>query len=72
VDFTDPGEGVAVTEAVTNPLVLVPLEKLSSGEYVVEVHIDTYILTFDEEGNLVYTLLQTLKEETWKLTFKIE
>jgi hypothetical protein len=49
-----------------------PLGKLSPGEYKVEVHIDTYILTFDEEGNPVYTLLKTLKEEVWKLTFIIE
>jgi hypothetical protein len=72
VDFIDPGEGVAVTEAFTNPLVLIPLGKLSTGEYTVEVHIDTYVLTFDEQGNPLYTLLQTLREETWKLTFTIE
>ena len=72
VDFTDPGEGVAVTEAITNPLVLVPIGNLSPGEYVVEVHIDQYILTFDEQGNPVYTLVETLKEEIWKQTFVIE
>jgi hypothetical protein len=72
VNFTDPGEGVAVTEAFTNPLVLVPLGKLSPGEYVVEVHIDRYILTFDDKGRPVYTLLQTFKEELWQKTFVIE
>ena len=72
VDVVDPGEGVAVTEAVTNPLVLVPFGELDPGVYVVEVHVDTYILTFDDRGNPVYTLLQTLMEETWNLTFVIE
>ena len=72
VNFTDPGEGVFVTEAFTNPLVLVPLGKLSPGEYVVEVHIDQYILTYDKEGRPVYTLLQTFKEEVWALTFIVE
>lgn len=72
VNFTDPGEGVYVTEAFTNPLVLVPIGKLDPGEYIVEVHIDQYILTFDQEGRPVYTLLQTLKEEVWTLTFVVE
>jgi len=72
LNFTDPGEGVYVTEAFTNPLVLVPFGKLSPGEYVVEVHIDQYILTYDKEGRPVYTLLQTLKEEVWTLTFVVE
>ena len=72
VNFTDPGEGVPVTEALTNPLVLIPLGQLSPGKYVVEVHIDQYILTFDEEGKPVYTQLQTFKEEVWTLNFVIE
>jgi len=72
VNFTDPGEGVMVTEAFTNPLVLVPIGKLSPGEYVVEAHIDQYILTFDEQGRPVYTLLQTFKEELWTQKFVIE
>lgn len=72
VDVVDPGDGVAVTEAITNPLVLVPFGQLDPGAYVVEVHIDTYILTFDDQGNPVYTLLQTLMEETWSLTFVID
>ncbi|MBS7657467.1 protease complex subunit PrcB family protein [Candidatus Bathyarchaeota archaeon] len=72
VNFTNPGEGVAVTEAFTNPLVLVPLGTLSPGEYEVQVHIDTYILTYDENGNPVYTLIQTFKEELWTATFIVE
>ncbi|MCW4021230.1 MAG: protease complex subunit PrcB family protein [Candidatus Bathyarchaeota archaeon] len=72
VNFTDPGEGVYVTEAFTNPLVLVPIGKLQPGEYVVEVHIVQYILTFDEQENPVYTPLQTFAEEVWKQAFTIE
>ncbi len=72
VNFTDPGEGVFVTEAFTNPLVLFPVNRLDPGEYVVEVHIVQYIMTFDEEGNPVYRQLQTFKEEVWTQTFVIE
>ncbi|MDH5439266.1 MAG: protease complex subunit PrcB family protein [Candidatus Bathyarchaeota archaeon] len=70
-DFTDPGEGVAVTQALTNPLVLVPIGELSPGEYIVEVHIIQYIMTYDKEGNPVYTPLQTFKEEVWEQSFTI-
>jgi hypothetical protein len=72
VNLTDPGEGVIVTQALTNPLVLIPIGNLDPGEYVVEVHVAQYILTFDEQGNPVYTQLQTFKEEVWTLSFVIE
>jgi hypothetical protein len=71
-DFIDPGEGVAVTEALTNPLVLFPIGQLSPGEYQIEVHILQYILTFDQEGNPTYTQVQTFKEEVWTETFNIQ
>jgi len=71
VNFTNPGEGVPVTEAFTDPLAVIPIGRLDPGEYVVEVHIDTYILTFDSQGNPVYTLLLTFKEELWTLRFTI-
>jgi hypothetical protein len=71
-DFIDPGEEVAVTQALTNPLVLYPIGKLSAGEYQIEVHIIQYILKFDEEGNPTYTQVQTLKEEVWTKTFTIQ
>ena len=71
-DFIDPGEGVEVTQALTNPLALFPIGKLSPGEYQIEVHILQYILTFDEKGNPTYTQLQTLKEEVWTKTFTIQ
>jgi hypothetical protein len=70
--FIDPGEGVAVTQALTNPLVLFPIGKLSPGEYQIEVHVLQYILTYDEEGNPTYTQVPTLKEEVWTKTFTIQ
>ncbi len=70
-NFTDPGEGVAVTEAFTNPLVLIPIGNLSEGKYVVEVHIDRFILTYDKSGEAVYTPIKTLVEEVWKENFDI-
>ncbi|GEM_PF-1623628 len=72
VNFTNPGEGVPVTEAFTNPLVFIPLGRLSPGEYEVQVHIDTYILTYDENRNPVYTLILTFKEELWTAAFIVE
>jgi hypothetical protein len=72
VNFTDPGEGVAVTEALTNPLVLIPLGRLDPGEYEVQVHVDAYILTFDANGKPVYTQILTFREELWTLKFTVE
>jgi hypothetical protein len=72
IDFIDPGEGVTVTQALTNPLVLFPIGKLSPGEYQIEVHILQYILTFDEQGNPTYTQVLTFKEEMWTKTFTIQ
>jgi len=70
VNFTDPGEGVIVTEAFTNPLVLVPIGNLSVGKYVVEVHIYRFILTYDA-GKAVYTPVQTPVVEVWKESFEV-
>lgn len=72
VNLTDPGDGVAVTEALTNPLVLTPIGRLSPGEYVVEVHIAQYILTYDEQGSPIYTPVMTFREEVWKQTFTVQ
>jgi len=72
VNFTNPGEGVAVTEAFTNPLVLIPLGRLDPGEYEVQVHVDTYILTYDANGKPVYTQILTFKEELWTIKFTVE
>jgi hypothetical protein len=71
VNFTDPGEGVAVTQAFTNPALLVPIGKLTPGEYKVEIHIVSYILTFDEHGEPVYAPIMTFKEEVWSETLTV-
>ena len=71
VNFTDPGKGVAVTQPFTNPIVLVPVGGLSPGKYEVEVHIVSYILTFDEHGNPIYQPIMTFKEEVWTQTLTI-
>jgi hypothetical protein len=65
VNFTDPGDDVIVTQALTNPMVLVPIGELSPGEYQVEIHIVTYIQTFDEHGNVEWITVMTFKEEVW-------
>jgi len=71
VNFTDPGEEVAVAQVLTSPLVLVPIGGLSPGEYKVEVYIVSYILTFDEQGNPHYQPIMTFKEEVWTQTLTI-
>ncbi len=63
VNFTDPGEGVIVTEAFTNPLVLVPIGNLPAGKYFVEVHIYHSIVNI--------RLMQTTIEEVWTKSFEI-
>ena len=62
---------MAVTQDLTNPLVLFPIGKLSPGEYQIEVHVLQYILSFDEEGNPTYTQVLTFKE-VWTKTFIIQ
>jgi len=71
VNFTDPDEGVLVTQAFTNPTLLVPIGKLSPGEYKVEIHIVSYILTFDDQGNPIYRPIMTFKEEVWTKTLRV-
>jgi hypothetical protein len=71
VNLTDPGEGVAVSEAFTNPLVLVPIGHLSPGRYQVEVHIVSYILTYDEQGKPNYRPIMTFREEVWTQTLAV-
>jgi len=71
-NFTDPGEGVPVTLALTNPTVLVPIGNLDAGRYVVEVHVQSFILTYDESGKPVYTPIETLIEEVWRLEFEVQ
>jgi len=71
VNFTDPGADVIVSQALTNPMVLVPIGKLYPGEYEIEIHIVQYIQTFDEYGNIKWTPVMTLKEEVWKQDLRI-
>jgi hypothetical protein len=70
-NFTDPGEDVMVTQALTNPLVLVTMGNLSPGKYVARVHIDSFVMTFDSEVNPNYTPIQTLVEEVWETEFEV-
>ena len=71
VNFTDPGEGLMVTQALTNPLVLMPIGKLKPGEYNIEVQITQFILNVDEEGNTYYTPIMTFAPVIWKQTLTI-
>jgi hypothetical protein len=66
VNFTDPGEGVATTDALTAPLVLVPIGKLTPGEYNIEVPITHFILSIDQEGNSHYTQILTFAPVIWE------
>jgi hypothetical protein len=71
VDFIDPGEGVPVTEAFTNPIALIPVGHLDPGLYIVRAHIDLFIMTFDESGKPVYDHVETLVEEVWEIEFEV-
>jgi hypothetical protein len=71
VDFTDPGEGVMVTEALTNPIALIPVGRLDPGQYIARAHIDSYIMTYDDSGNPVYDQVETLVEEVWETEFEV-
>jgi len=71
VNFTEPGEGGATTQEFTSPSLLVPIGKLTPGKYQVEIHIVSYILTFDEQGKPVYNPIMTFKEEVWTQTLTV-
>jgi hypothetical protein len=71
VNLTDPGEGVPVTEAFTNPIALIPVGRLDPGLYVVRVYVDRFIMTFDGSGNPVYDPVETLVEEIWETDFEV-
>ena len=71
VALTDPGEGVMVTQALTNPVALIPMGQLDPGLYIARVHIDRFIMTFDDAGNLVYDQVETLVEEVWETEFEV-
>jgi len=71
VALTDPGEGVMVTEALTNPVALIPVGSLDPGLYIARVHIDRFIMTYDDAGNPVYDQVETLVEEIWETEFEV-
>jgi len=71
VSFTDPGEGVMVTDALTNPIALVPVGRLDPGLYIVRAHIDSFIMIYDDVGNPVYDQVETLVEEVWETEFEV-
>ena len=71
VNLTDPGEGVMVTEALTNPVALIPVSSLDPGLYIVMVHIDRFIMTYDDAGNPIYDKVETLVEEVWETEFEV-
>lgn len=71
INFTDPGEGVMVTEALTNPIVLVPIGKLTVGQYNIEAPIAQYILNYDEQGKPNYSQILTFAPVIWEETLFI-
>ena len=71
VNLVDPGEGVVVTEAFTNPIALIPLDQLDPGIYIARAHIDRFIVTYDDTGNPIYDHVETLIEEVWETEFEV-
>ena len=50
---------------------LIPIGKLTAGKYIVEIHIISYIYTFDAQGKFIYRPIMTFKEEVWIQTLTI-
>jgi hypothetical protein len=71
VNVTDPGDGIMVTQAITNPLVVVPIGKLSAGTYNIEVNITWFTQNVDENGTTTYTPIMTFAPIVWKQTLDI-
>ncbi|PVX26851.1 MAG: hypothetical protein CW691_00180, partial [Candidatus Bathyarchaeum sp.] len=71
VNITDPADGTPVTQALTNPLVLVPIGKLTPGEYNIEVYITWFTQTVDENGTVTYTPIMTFAPIQWTQTLTI-
>jgi hypothetical protein len=71
VNVTDPGNGIMVTQAITNPLVAVPIGKLSAGTYNLEVNVTWFIQNIDENGTTTYTPVMTFAPIVWKQTLEI-
>ena len=71
VNITDPGEGLSVTQAISNPIVLAPIAKLTPGEYHIEVHVTWFTENVDEHGNTYYTPIMTFAPIVWEQTLII-
>ena len=71
INVTDPDEEVMVTEAITNPLVLIPIGKLTPGEYHIEVHVTWFTQKIDGKGNTYYNPIMTFAPIIWKQTLTI-
>jgi hypothetical protein len=70
-NVTDPGEDMMVTEAITNPLVMIPIGQLTPGEYNIKVTVTWFIQTYDKEDNTVYTPVMTFAPIIWKQTLTV-
>jgi len=64
-DFTEPSPGCIVIQMLTNPIALIPIGKLSEGEYSITLHIDKYVVYCYDGMSRYY-----MGTETWKATFK--
>lgn len=70
-EFVDPGEGIIVTQAFTNPTALVPLGRLPPGEYSVRLHVDLFHLVAREGGVIEKVPILTFMEVVWRANFTI-
>ena len=71
INVTDPGEGIIVTQALTNPLMLMPITKISPGEYHIQVSVTQFTQNIDEEGNISYQPILTFAPVIWEQTLTI-
>jgi len=71
INVTDPHENMTVTQAITNPLVLIPIGKLTPGQYNIEVNVTWFIQSIDQKGNTIYTPVMTFAPIIWKQTLTI-
>jgi len=65
-NFTDPGEGMMVTEAFSQPTAIIPVGKLETGDYKATLKV-TRIVENNEGGKLIET-----DKELMSFGFKVE
>ena len=56
---------------MTNPLTLVPVGRMDPGVYIARVHIDGFIMTYNDAGNPVNDQVETLVEEICETKFEV-